>query len=177
MQGTARRSNGAFYWETLHWIEYTLLRFSLFLTEIWPRDTYPKMQSINFGMDDMCQSISLGKDDLCQSISFGINDLCQKLSAICHQYRTAPHKFRISAGHILTNCFFARPKNVTIFYIYKCPVEENIQHISAGHILTNCFFATSIEVRIYWKEIYNIQILFPLYILGCPAKAKNFFLI
>ena len=77
-------------------------------------------------MDDMCQSISLGKDDLCQSISFGINDLCQKLSAICHQYRTAPHKFRISAGHIPTNCFFARSR----------------------------------EVRIYWKEIYNIQIPF-----------------
>ena len=111
-------------------------------------------------MDDTWQSISFGKDDLCQSISFGINDLCQKLSAICHQYRTAPHKFRISAGHILTNCFFARPKNVTIFDIYKCPVEENIQHISAGHILTNCFFATSREVRIYWKEIYNIQIPF-----------------
>ena len=63
----------------------------------------------------MCQSISLGKDDLCQCISFGINDLCQKLSAICHQYRTAPHKFRISAGHILTNCFFARSGDFTIF--------------------------------------------------------------
>ena len=93
-------------------------------------------------MDDMCQSISLGKDDLCQCISFGINDLCQKLSAICHQYRTAPHKFRISAGHILTNCFFA----------------------------------TSREVRIYWKEIYNIQTPSFFYIFRCPAKA-DFFLV
>ena len=92
-------------------------------------------------MDDMCQSISLGKDDLCQCISFGINDLCQKLSAICHQYRTAPHKFRISAGHILTNCFFA----------------------------------TSREVRIYWKEIYNIQTPSFFYIFRCRVKAEFFF--